>query len=587
MADKKLNTGPAENISPEAAEPIATPEQAAASEPQQEQTGPVIPESGDVVVSFDKINELMAEKRQNARAEVEKSEPPETPEAAAPGETPQPANTEEPKKPRRGRPPKAEKAATENQKAEKSAGARKGRPPKADKAAPDKPKPSKRDKVSRSDGKAPDAKEPIKPAQDTALKETAAVEQTAPEPTTPPRPVEEGKLVYLKLSEVHPFHTFRPHPFKVRDDAKMQEIVASIRVNGVMVPGLARPEKDGNGYEIVAGHRRTHGSELAGLEEMPFIVREMTDHEAVQAMKDSNKQRDGMLPSELAALLELEVEDIKHQGGRLKDVAEGDVGKRSVEIVGEAHEMNYKKVMPRRYGADGTRLWDGKTPEEFTEADAYRFMVETEAVLQRKELMDDPAQPAPASGKEEFYLSKKDDVLLTPEQIAAEERRWLFDAPIAELAEVKGVSIDEAVKMRTDAVLQEAVVPITVSVRPIEPQGKLIGFASVNFGGVVIDDFKVVDGKNGIFLGAPSKPDPASRTGYRATVRIPDRATQERINAAGVEAYHAAVEQLVARAQAVRPAPIKEQMAEAAKQAGKENTARPAPAKAKEARNDR
>ena len=253
MADEKLNTGLAENISPEAAEPIATPEQAAASEPQQEQTGPAIPEPGDVVVSFDKINELMAEKRQNARAEVEKAETPEAPEAAAPGETPQPANTEEPKKSRRGRPPKAEKAATENQKAEKSAGARKGRPPKADKAAPDKPKPSKRDKVSRSDGKAPDAKEPIKPAQDTALKETAAVEQTAPEPTTPPRPVEEGKLVYLKLSEVHPFHTFRPHPFKVRDDAKMQEIVASIRVNGVMVPGLARPEKDGNGYANFSG----------------------------------------------------------------------------------------------------------------------------------------------------------------------------------------------------------------------------------------------------------------------------------------------------------------------------------------------
>ena len=106
MADEKLNTGPAENISPEAAEPIATPEQAAASEPRQEQTGPAIPEPGNVVVSFDKINELMAEKRQNARAEVEKAETPEAPEAAAPGETPQPANTEEPKKPRRGRPPK-------------------------------------------------------------------------------------------------------------------------------------------------------------------------------------------------------------------------------------------------------------------------------------------------------------------------------------------------------------------------------------------------------------------------------------------------------------------------------------------------
>lgn len=125
------------------------------------------------------------------------------------------------------------------------------------------------------------------------------------------------------------------------------------------------------------------------------------------------------------------------------------------------------------------------------------------------------------------------DVILTPEQIAAEERRWLFDAPIAELAEVKGVTVDEAVKLRTDAILQEAAVPIEVTVRPIEPQGKLIGFASVNYGGVVIDDFKVVDGKNGIFLGAPSKPDPTSRTGYRSTVRINDRATQERLNAAG------------------------------------------------------
>ena len=179
------------------------------------------------------------------------------------------------------------------------------------------------------------------------------------------------------------------------------------------------------------------------------------------------------------------------------------------------------------------------------------------------------------------------DVILTPEQIAAEERRWLFDAPIAELAEVKGVTVDEAVKLRTDAILQEAAVPIEVTVRPIEPQGKLIGFASVNYGGVVIDDFKVVDGKNGIFLGAPSKPDPTSRTGYRSTVRINDRATQERLNAAGAQAYHSAVEKLIARAEAVRPTPIKEQMAQAAREAGKENAARTAPAKKKEVRDDR
>ena len=293
-----------------------------------------------MVVSFDKINELMNEKRQTARAEVEKEE----------------AAKEQRRKRRKNLPPlgmanrkrpagavlqKEEKAEPAGKEAAKP---RKGRPPKADKAAPGEATPTKRDKLSRS-GRG--ERRLRLPELEKAPPENAAPapEQAPPEPAAPPRPVEEGKLVYLKLSEMHPFHTFRPHPFKVRDDAKMQETVASIKANGVMVPGLARPEKDGNGYEIVAGHRRHHGCELAGLEEMPFIVREMTDHEAVQAMKDSNKQRDQTLPSELAALLELEVEDIKHQGGRLKNVAEGDIGKRSVEIVGEAHDMNYKKVM--------------------------------------------------------------------------------------------------------------------------------------------------------------------------------------------------------------------------------------------------
>ena len=340
MADEKLNTGPEEQKTPEAAQPaqvdpVTVPEQAAAPVPQPEQAGPAEPVPGDVVVSFEQINELMAEKRQAARAEIEKAEDTPAQEAEVPAEG------EEPKKPRRGRPPKAEKAehTGQEEKAPKKAEPRRGRPSKADKAAPGDSPPSKRDKVSRSDGKAPESPVPPDSGKDTPPEEAVS------EPTIPPRPVEEGKLVYLKLSELHPFHTFRPHPFKVRDDAKMQETVASIKLNGVMVPGLARPEKDGNGYEIVAGHRRCRGSELAGLEEMPFIVRDMTDHEAVEAIKDSNKQRDQMLPSELAALLDLEVEDIKHQGGRLKNVAEGDIGKRSVEIVGEAHDMNYKKVM--------------------------------------------------------------------------------------------------------------------------------------------------------------------------------------------------------------------------------------------------
>ena len=125
----------------------------------------------------------------------------------------------------------------------------------------------------------------------------------------------------------------------------MMDLVGTIKEHGVMTPATVRPEKDGTGYEIIAGHRRCRGSELAGVEELPCIVRDMTDVEAVREMKNSNKQRGDPLPSELAKLLDLEVEAIKHQGGRLDGVAPGDVGKRSVEIVGEAHDMNYKKVM--------------------------------------------------------------------------------------------------------------------------------------------------------------------------------------------------------------------------------------------------
>ena len=104
---------------------------------------------------------------------------------------------------------------------------------------------------------------------------------------------------------------------------------------------------------------------------------------------------------------------------------------------------------------------------------------------------------------------------------------------------------------------------------------------------MVVDDFRVIDGKNGVFLGTPSKPDPTSRTGYRSTARVMDRHLQERLDAAAAQGYTQAVEKLIARAEALRPAPIKEQMAKAAKEAAQENAAHPAPAKGKEARDDR
>lgn len=334
--------------------------------PQQEQAGVTMAEPGDVVVSFDKIEELMAERRAAARDTVEKAEP-AAPEVDAPAvepvdpipdakeaektteEKPQEEVAAEQKKSRRGRPPKAEKAeqaVPESDKEQTAAKPRRGRPPKADKAAPDEAQPPKpRDKVSRGKKAAPAKEESPAPEPVAVGGDTAPAAEITAEPAPPPRPIEEGKTVYIKLSELHPFHTFREHPFKVVDDATMMDLVETIKEHGVMTPATVRPEKDGTGYEIIAGHRRCRGSELAGVEELPCIVRDMTDVEAVREMKNSNKQRGDPLPSELAKLLDLEVEAIKHQGGRLDGVAPGDVGKRSVEIVGENNNMNYKKVM--------------------------------------------------------------------------------------------------------------------------------------------------------------------------------------------------------------------------------------------------
>lgn len=173
------------------------------------------------------------------------------------------------------------------------------------------------------------------------------------------------------------------------------------------------------------------------------------------------------------------------------------------------------------------------------------------------------------------------------EAALAEMRRLIFDAPIQELADSQGISIDDAVKLRVEKSLEAAPLPIEVSVRPIEPMGKLLGYASVNIGGIVVDDFKVVDGKNGMFLSPPSKESARTRSGYRATTRVTSRALQERLDALTVDAYNAAVEQLVAKAEALRPAPIREQMARAAQEADRANTSRPAPEKGKEARDDR
>lgn len=149
-------------------------------------------------------------------------------------------------------------------------------------------------------------------------------------------PAASDQIVNVALSELH---TFQNHPFKVSDDKEMEELAESIRQHGVLMPGIARPRAEG-GYELIVGHRRKHGSELAGKTEMPVIVREYTDDEATIMMVDTNIQRENILPSEKAKAYKLKYEALKHQGKK----SGKETGKNTLEQVGEAAGENSKKV---------------------------------------------------------------------------------------------------------------------------------------------------------------------------------------------------------------------------------------------------
>ena len=120
------------------------------------------------------------------------------------------------------------------------------------------------------------------------------------------------KIIDIPLSELH---SFKNHPFKVKDDDSMMETAQSIKEYGVLVPAIARPDPNG-GYELVAGHRRHRASELAGKETMPVIIRDLDDDAATIIMVDSNLQREELLPSERAFAYKMKLDAIKHQGTR-------------------------------------------------------------------------------------------------------------------------------------------------------------------------------------------------------------------------------------------------------------------------------
>ena len=278
------DSGPGKETPPT---PPKEPEKVSVSPEPEKKTEPEVKNPQVSVYNF---AEIMKEKKVEERA------------AAPSGEKPAPAKTEKPEKQ-----PEAPKKAEEKPK-EPEQPKRRGRPPKADK-----------DKDPAPKSKAP-AQKPEKAVKKEPEKKTAPTVQTAPAPKEPEKPKDaprRGKeqIVYIKLNELH---AFKNHPFEVRDDEEMRAMVSSVKDKGVTQPAIVRPREDG-GYEIVSGHRRQKASELAGYADMPCIVRNLTDDEAItQMVEDNLNQREEILPSERAKALKMQLEAIKHQAPALR-----------------------------------------------------------------------------------------------------------------------------------------------------------------------------------------------------------------------------------------------------------------------------
>ena len=300
-------------------------------------------------VSFYNFSEIMAGKKEAQKA-------PPGQDRKAPGKTaPASPAKEAAKGSKEAAPKQKEEKGTEPPK-------RKGRPPKEakDKAAPPKKEPTaKKEKAGQKTAtatkaekfspagkaaKAEKAPQPQKPAKAAPeVKPAAQPEKASQAPTEAPRRGDE-QIVYLKLSDLH---AFKNHPFQVRNDEEMRAMVSSVKDKGVTQPAIVRPREDG-GYEIVSGHRRQKASELAGYADMPCIIRNLTDEQAItQMVEDNTNQRENILPSERAKALKMQLEAIKHQGA--KNFTSGqidpkDAGKRSNEIVAERNKMTVKQV---------------------------------------------------------------------------------------------------------------------------------------------------------------------------------------------------------------------------------------------------
>ena len=156
-------------------------------------------------------------------------------------------------------------------------------------------------------------------------------------------PVAEDATTEIRIDQIYPFDN---HPFKVLDDEKMEDLVASVKENGVLVPVLVRPDDEGT-YEMISGHRRLHAAQKAGLATIPAIIRQMTNDEATIAMVDANIQREEILPSERAFAFKMKMDAIKRQGQRPDTTSDHNDPKLSTEKIGDENGISSAQV--KRY----------------------------------------------------------------------------------------------------------------------------------------------------------------------------------------------------------------------------------------------
>lgn len=153
----------------------------------------------------------------------------------------------------------------------------------------------------------------------------------------------------IKMIPIQKLYPFKNHPFKVESDMEMFNLMQSIEKEGVIVPLLVRERVNGNGYEIVSGHRRAKASDWAGLTEVPVVIRNLTDDQAVIAMVDSNLQREHLLPSEKAFAYQMKLEAMKHQGKRIEMVT-------SDQLEPKFEKMRSNELLAKQVGESAAQI---------------------------------------------------------------------------------------------------------------------------------------------------------------------------------------------------------------------------------------